>query len=96
MELMPGRLEGIIETLVEDDHSTFQCHKTVHNSRTGGSWDDEGNYEATGLESMCAGAMIYLEKIGRPTVGMRIGRLFGEYSPEMLQAHFSAVIEPGE
>lgn len=62
MELMPGRLEGIIETLVEDDHSTFQCHKTVHNSRTGGSWDDEGNYEATGLESMCAGAMIYLEK----------------------------------
>ena len=40
--LSRGRLEGIISTLIEDDHSTFQCHKTVHSKR-GGNWDDEGN-----------------------------------------------------
>ena len=36
--LSRGRLEGIISTLIEDDHSTFQCHKTVHSKR-GGNWD---------------------------------------------------------
>lgn len=94
IELAPGRVEGIIDTLVSDDHSTFYCHKTVHNGRTGGDWDDDGNYAASGQESMCAGAMIYLEKLGRPTVGMRVGRVLGIYSPDDLAPHFDAVIEP--
>jgi len=94
IELAPGRLDGIVETLVSDDHSTFHCHKTVHNGRTGGEWDDEGNYAASGNESMCAGAMIYLEKLGRPTVGMRVGHVLGLYSPGDLAPHFDAVIEP--
>lgn len=94
IELAPGRLDGIVETLVSDDRSTFHCHKTVHNGRTGGEWDDEGNYAASGHESMCAGAMIYLEKLGRPTVGMRVGRVLGMYSPNDLAPHFDAVIEP--
>jgi hypothetical protein len=94
IELAPGRLDGIVETLVSDDRSSFHCHKTVHNERTGGDWDDEGNYAASGYESMCAGAMIYLEKMGRPTVGMRVGRVLGMYSPDNLAPHFDAVIEP--
>lgn len=93
IELAPGRLDNIIETLVSNDYSTFQCHKTVHNKRTGGHWDD-GNYIASGNESMCAGAMIYLEKLGRPTVGMRMARIFGIYDPQNLEWAFSDVIDP--
>lgn len=29
IDLAPGRLEGIIEGLLVDDLSTFQCHKTI-------------------------------------------------------------------
>ncbi|MGN7104855.1 hypothetical protein ACTHR6_24805 [Ralstonia holmesii] len=94
IELAPGRFEGIVKQLVEDDHSTFLCHETVHNERSGGDWSDEGEYSATGRESMCAGAMILLEKLGRPTVAMRLGRVLGEYDPARLEASFEAVIEP--
>lgn len=80
IELNPGRLEGIIEGLVEDDHSTFQCHKTVHSSR-GGEWDDDGNYKPSGHESMCAGAAAYLMKHKRPTVGMRLAFAVGAAKP---------------
>ncbi len=94
IELSSGRLDGIVETLVSDDHSTFHCHKTVHNDRTGGEWDEDGDYAASGHESMCAGAMIYLEKLGRPTVAMRIGRVLRMYRPDILAPHFDAVIKP--
>jgi hypothetical protein len=94
IELAPGRLAGIIETLVTDDHSTFYCHKTVHNCRTGGDWDEDGDYVASGQESTCAGALIFLEKLGRPSVGMRVGRVLRMYSPDDLAPHFDAVIDP--
>ncbi|KPG82229.1 hypothetical protein [Pseudomonas sp. RIT-PI-o] len=80
IELAPGRLDGIIAGLIEDDHSTFQCHKTVHSAR-GGEWDDDGNYAPSGHESMCAGAAAYLLKHKRPTVGMRIAFAMGAASP---------------
>lgn len=96
IELADGRLDGIIADMVRDDHSTFQCHKTVHNNRTGGDWDDDGKYVPSGHESMCAGAMIYLEKLGRPTVGMRLGRIMGLYSPDRLAASFDDIIDPPE
>jgi len=84
-------VDGIIDTLVLDDHSTFHCHKTVHNDRTGGDWEDGGNYAAGGQETICAGAMIYLENLGRPTVGMRVLVM---YSPDALALHFDALVEP--
>lgn len=43
---------------------------------------------------MCAGAMIYLEKIGRSTVGMRLGRVLGKYDVERLSPAFGDVIDP--
>ncbi len=94
IELHPGRLEKIIQTLCDDDRSTFHCHKTVHNARTGGEWDDDGHYHASGKESMCAGAIIFLEKMGRPTVAMRLGRVLGIYDPELLKPNYEHVIEP--
>lgn len=38
--------------------------------------------------------MIYLEKLGRPTVGMWVGRVLNMYTPNDLPTHFDAVIEP--
>lgn len=71
IHLSPGRLDGIIDNLIVNDHSNFMCHKTVH-SRNGGEFDDNGDYHASGREAMCAGAAAYLMKKGRPTIGMRI------------------------
>ncbi|HFH4447332.1 TPA: hypothetical protein ACTL7U_006433, partial [Pseudomonas aeruginosa] len=53
---------------------------TVHSKR-GGNWDDEGNYNPSGHESMCAGAAAYLMKKGRPTVGMRFAFATGDAAP---------------
>lgn len=61
IELAPGRVDGIKEHLLGSDYNTFQCHKTVHGPR-GGEWDDEGEYCASGHESACAGAMVWLLK----------------------------------
>ncbi|MFL1481387.1 hypothetical protein [Pseudomonas grimontii] len=80
IELRPGRLQGIIADLVDDDHSTFPCHKTVHSAQ-GGDWDDDGNYSPSGHEAMCAGAAAYLMKHGRPTLSMRIAFHTGEVDP---------------
>ena len=93
IELAPGRLDGIVNGLLDDDCSTFHCHKVVHSAKTGGTWDEDGNYTASNKESMCAGAMIYLEKAGRPTVPMRLGHIFGAYSREALEPHFDKVID---
>lgn len=92
IELRPGRLTGIIAQLLDDDWSTFSCHKTTHGEHVE---DEDGSYqyEACGTESMCAGAIIYLEKAGRPTVGMRLARTLGHYDPSVLLPHYGEVIE---
>jgi hypothetical protein len=94
IDLQPGRLAGIVEGLLSGEHTTFHCHKTVHNERLGGEWDDEGNYQPSGQESMCAGAAIYLEKLGRPTVAMRLGVSYGIYDPERSKPSYPDVIQP--
>lgn len=81
IELEPGRLEGIIEALIEDDYSSFSCHKTVHSPR-GGTWDDDDNYQPSGHEAMCAGAAAYLMKHRRPTVSMRFSFSSGSANPD--------------
>lgn len=88
VSLQPGRLAGIVDGLLKDDMSTFQCHKTVH-SRHGGQWSEEGDYQPSGRESMCAGAAAYLMKQGRPTVGMRLAMATGAIRP-----HHWAEAEP--
>lgn len=80
IELNPSRLKNIIDNLIEDDYSTFHCHKTTHRTEYSGWLEDEdGNteYKASGKESMCAGAANYLLKLGRPTVGMRVAHAIG-------------------
>jgi hypothetical protein len=93
IHLSEGRLEAIIDHLVKNDYSTFQCHKTVHH-KTGGDWDDEGNYLPSGNESMCAGAAAYLMKLGRPTVGMRIAFCTGDARPTDWNDAMAQIIDP--
>lgn len=92
IELAPGRLDGIIEALLADDRTTFQCHKTVHSSR-GGRWDDGGNCAPSAHEAMCAGAAALLMKRGRPTVGMRIAFGTGAATPDQWDALAHLVID---
>lgn len=92
IELSPGRLEGIIEHLTKDDHSTFHCHKTVHSAK-GGERDDDGHYKPSGKEAMCAGAATYLMKKHRPTVGMRIAFATGGAKPDDWDSQKDRVID---
>lgn len=69
--LEPGRLADIKASLLEDDHMSFSCHKTVHGPR-GGDWTDDGQYLPSGHEAMCAGAAAFLMRHQRPSVAMRI------------------------
>jgi hypothetical protein len=97
IELAPGRLEGIIEDLVNDDGSNFQCHKTVH-SKHGGDWiegDGGGqHYEPSGNESMCIGSAIYMLKIGRPSISMRFALITKMIDLAELTAQNDKIIEP--
>lgn len=92
IELEPGRLEGIIQHLLENDQSTFFCHKTLHSIR-GGDWDDEGNYTPSGEEAMCAGAAALLMKRGRPSVNMRIAFATGVATPDQWEQLGDRVID---
>lgn len=91
IELEPGRTDGIIESLLKDDQSTFQCHKTVHSSK-GGTFK-EGSYTPSGHEAMCAGAAAVLMKRGRPTVNMRISFALGVASPSKWDAAKDMVVD---
>jgi hypothetical protein len=70
IDLRPGRLEGIIKFLLEDDHHLFPCHKTVE--RTSDDIEVDGVCETNGEASACAGALSYLVKLGRIPVPMRV------------------------
>lgn len=93
IHLNEGRLESIIDSLLEDDMETFSCHKTVH-SKNGGKWDDEGKYFPSGNESMCAGASAYLMKVGRPTVAMRLSFAIGLAKPSDWDEAKQMIIDP--
>lgn len=96
INLAPGRVEGIVQGLLENDREWFMCHKTVHHPK-GGEWveTEEGtDYEPSGNESQCAGAMAYLQKIRRPSLSMRMAYAIGIMKPEELEALSDEIIDP--
>jgi hypothetical protein len=62
--LHPGRVREIEASL---ERAEFPCHKTTDSDR-----DEEQQYHPTGSEIHCAGALILLEKLERPSQMMRI------------------------
>lgn len=72
--LNPERVEEIEQALVRSD---FPCHKTT----VAGEEDEEGNtpmLDGTNARH-CAGALILMEKEGRPSQMMRIAERIGMY-----------------
>lgn len=74
--LVRGRVRQIQGSLIR---SEFACHKTTEtNDETGDTFDTENSVH-------CAGALILLEKIRRPSQMMRICERIGLYDPSKLQ-----------
>lgn len=72
--LREDRVREIEDSL---ERSEFPCHETTEH-------DDEGEPMVRGDESHCAGALILLEKIGRPSQMMRIAERLGMYDASKL------------
>ncbi len=93
--LRHGRLKRIVAGLVSDDLSSFVCHKTV-NYAAEDDPEGRGKAEITAGEVMCAGAAAYLQKIGRPTVGMRVAKAFGEIEQDHWREAMDLVVDQVE
>lgn len=75
--LQPERVREIEHNLHRGE---FYCHKTTNSDRFNG--EEEGNgsyYNPSGHEEHCAGALILLEKLERPSQMMRIAERLGLY-----------------
>ena len=60
------------EIEVSLERASFPCHKTI-------DYDDEDDQRGTEGSSHCAGALILLEKLERPSQMMRIAERLGLY-----------------
>jgi hypothetical protein len=92
--LRPGRLEGVIQFLLEDDSHLFPCHKTVE--RTSDDVEEDGVYEINAEASACAGALSYLVKLGRIPVGMRVAHSLKLINIDDWDALGDLTIEPDQ
>lgn len=66
------RAQQIASSIVEQQ-GTFACHETTEHD------DDTGEHVRTEGEQHCAGALIMLERIGRPNQMMRLCERLGMY-----------------
>lgn len=98
IELQPGRVEGIIESLLDGSASSFACHKTTHSGEWVETDDGEEEYQSSGKEQQCAGSLAVLEKIGYRTQLMQVMGRVGAYDAEKYIPLFDLVIDynPGE
>lgn len=87
IDLRPGRLQGIIDGLLNDDMSVFHCHKTTHDYGCDG-------YMPDGSESYCVGALIYLHKARHPNVAMRLAYVLGIIKPDAFAESHDDIIDP--
>lgn len=67
-----------IRRLFEHASGEFACHKTCEVD------EDDGTFQATDNSPHCAGALIFLEKRGRPHQMMRIAERLGMYDRRKL------------
>jgi hypothetical protein len=83
---VPAYLRGDRIRQIRDDleETTFNCHKTVQHTDED---EESGHYVLKGSESHCAGALILLEKLNKPSQMMRIAerlRLYDRTKLDML------------
>ncbi|WP_247605569.1 hypothetical protein [Providencia rettgeri] len=78
-----GRLDDIKRTLLSSDQEVFFCHKTTYQ---GGAEDrEEGQYQSSGRESYCMGAMAWLYANSRLNLTTRLGILLGNIAIDELE-----------
>lgn len=81
--LAEGRIEEIVHSIVNEDAS-FTCHKTL-------------GYDGKKVDHQhCAGATIYLERIGeygRPNQVLRIAERLGLYDRTKMELDFEPLIK---
>jgi hypothetical protein len=80
IELRPGRVQGILENLLEDDRNCFVCHKTV------GSKDP----------SACMGALSVQWKAGRIPITARLALSLGMITIADLEKSGEVSLTPAE
>lgn len=73
--LRAGRVEEILRSL---DRAVFPCHETTEHN-------EEGSHVESDKEIHCAGALILLEKVNRPSQMMRIAERLGIYDRRKLK-----------
>ena len=58
--------------------------------------DEDGveRYQASGNEAQCVGSMVYLLKLGRPSVSMRLAAAVGLLDFDQLREQYPDVIDP--
>jgi hypothetical protein len=79
IELQPGRLPGIIETL-ERDTNFFQCHKTTHGAKP--------------QESMCMGSVAWmLKNRGRISIMTRLALMDKSLTIKDIEKVYPTLIE---
>ncbi|ENZ0172920.1 MULTISPECIES: hypothetical protein [Providencia] len=78
-----GRLDDIKRTLLSSDQEVFFCHKTTYQ---GGAEDrEEGQYQSSGRESYCMGAMAWLYANNQLNLTTRLGLLLGNVAIDELE-----------
>lgn len=81
--LTEGRLDDIKRTLLSSDQEVFFCHKTTYQ---GGAEDrEEGQYQSSGRESYCMGAMAWLYANSRLNLTTQLGILLGNIAIDELE-----------
>lgn len=98
IDLRPGRLEQIARSMVADDRTPFLCHKTVYGKNSSGRHeedeDGQDSYIAGKNDSVCAGSMIFLLKVGAPNVAMRMGAALKMIDFKDLEKSSEMIIDP--
>jgi hypothetical protein len=77
----PDRVTEIEKTLV---HSEFHCHNTIDYSNHDVDDEGDGPFDHGPDATHCAGALILLEKLERPSQMMRIAERLGMYDSSKL------------
>ena len=88
IELMPGCLHSIVESLRHNDNEVFICHKTVYSARGRKS----GGTEPRG--SVCAGALAYMHREGRLPVAARVAVHYGTLSLDDVNRNIEVIVDP--
>ncbi len=92
--LNKGRLEGIVEDLLNDRKGNFTCH-VVNLKNAELNYDNDGVYKPQKV-TVCAGAIGFAHKKGIVPTIERMGIMFNLIEPNHYEAAESLAIDPKE